>query len=583
MENVRALRDAKLEDAKDIWVHDSSRDYKGRTPLRASTGVWRASLFIIAIELSERLSYFGLATNLIIYLTKVLHYEVKVAAKIVNYWLGVTTIMALAGGFVADAYIGRFSTVFLSSIVYIGGLTLLTTSQLVPPLKPVNSLRVHKVVFFTAIYLISVATAGHKPCLESFGADQFDDNHPVERRKKMSYFNWWNLGLCSGLLLGVTVIVYVEDNVGWAFAGIILAAVMVLSILVFILGRPVYRFRVPEGSPLTPLLQSLVTAISKRNLPLPTNTDELYEVPLTEKTGKRYLCHTDKLRFLDRAAIIDAAGGERWINSWRLSSVTQVEELKLVVSLVPIWLTTLPFGICVAQTSTFFIKQGSIMNRKLAGNFEIPPASIYALGAIAMIVSVASYEKLLVPLLRRVTGNERGISILQRIGTGMAVTVFAMATAAVVEEKRLREAAGNSGELAMSVFWLIPQFMILGLGDGFTIVGLQEYFYDQMPDSMRSLGIALYLSAMGAASFTSSLLITAVDHLTERTRGKSWFAKDLNESRLDLFYWLLTAVNGVNICVYAYVASGYSYKKVKSRVGITNSPETEGAEAIVEQ
>lgn len=31
------------------WVHDSSMDHKGRTPLRASTGAWKASLFIIGI------------------------------------------------------------------------------------------------------------------------------------------------------------------------------------------------------------------------------------------------------------------------------------------------------------------------------------------------------------------------------------------------------------------------------------------------------------------------------------------------------------------------------------------------------
>ncbi|RRT80986.1 hypothetical protein B296_00013887, partial [Ensete ventricosum] len=72
-----------------------------------------------AIEFSERLSYFGLATNLIMYLTKVLHEEVKTAAKNVNYWSGVTTMMPLVGGFVADAYLGRFSTVVISSLVYI--------------------------------------------------------------------------------------------------------------------------------------------------------------------------------------------------------------------------------------------------------------------------------------------------------------------------------------------------------------------------------------------------------------------------------------------------------------------------------
>ena len=77
-------------------------------------------LSLTAIEFGERLCYFGLATNLIIYLTRVLHQELKTAAKNVNYWSGVTSMMPLVGGFVADAYLGRFSTVLLSTLIYIG-------------------------------------------------------------------------------------------------------------------------------------------------------------------------------------------------------------------------------------------------------------------------------------------------------------------------------------------------------------------------------------------------------------------------------------------------------------------------------
>lgn len=70
------------------------------------------------IEFAERLSYFGIATSLIIYLTKILHEDLKTAAKNVNYWAGVTTLMPLFGGFLADAYLGRFSTVLASSVLY---------------------------------------------------------------------------------------------------------------------------------------------------------------------------------------------------------------------------------------------------------------------------------------------------------------------------------------------------------------------------------------------------------------------------------------------------------------------------------
>jgi len=45
--------DANCEEIKDEmkWVLDSSFDHKGRVPLRASTGSWKSSLFIIGKEL----------------------------------------------------------------------------------------------------------------------------------------------------------------------------------------------------------------------------------------------------------------------------------------------------------------------------------------------------------------------------------------------------------------------------------------------------------------------------------------------------------------------------------------------------
>ncbi|XP_021295313.1 protein NRT1/ PTR FAMILY 5.6-like isoform X2 [Herrania umbratica] len=584
-------QEAKRKDGKDEgrdgekWVHDSSVNHKGKVPLRASTGVWKASLFIITIEFSERLSYFGIATNLISYLTNVLHQDLETAAKNVNYWAGVTTIMPLAGGFLADAYFGRFTM----------GLSLLTMSEFIPIIKPCNARvchkprKIHEVLFFLALYFISLGTGGHKPCLESFGADQFDDDHLEERKKKMSYFNWWNFALCCGLLLGVIVIVYVQDKVSWGVADLILTIVMAVTILTFYMGKVYYRYRLPVGSPLTPLLQVLVAAIRKRKLPYPSNPSLLYEVPRLKLSQGRLLCHTSRLRFLDKAAIVEDrenASTEKTHNPWRLATVTKVEEMKLVLSMIPIWLTSLIFGVGVAQASTFFVKQAATMDRRITHNFDIPAASIYSLTAVGMMVSVTIYEKILVPFLRKVTSNERGINILQRIGIGMIFSTLSMVAAACVEMRRLKAVekeimqGGKQVALSMSVFWLAPQYLINGLGDGFALVGLQEYFYDQAPDSMRSLGIAFYLSVIGVGSFLSSFLIIIVDHIT-RKGGKSWIGKDLNMSRLDNFYWMLAALNLLNFCAYIFLARSYTYKNVERGILVPDCPKSDEADLIV--
>jgi dipeptide/tripeptide permease len=171
----------------------------------------------------------------------------------------------------------------------------LATAQLVPRLKPEHSLHLHETLFFVGIYLVSVGTGGHKPALESFGADQFDDTHAAERVQKMSFFNWWNCALCAGVLLGVTVIVYAQERVGWGAASVVLAGVMGASLVVFLAGWRAYRYRVPDGSPLTPLLQVIVAALRKKHLELPADAGELYEVK-PQSTKKRLLCHTDQLR-----------------------------------------------------------------------------------------------------------------------------------------------------------------------------------------------------------------------------------------------------------------------------------------------
>ncbi|PWA89866.1 Major facilitator superfamily domain, general substrate transporter [Artemisia annua] len=551
-----------------LMVCDSSLDHKGGIPLRSSTGTRKAAFFIIAIEFSERLTFFAIASNLITYLTKVMHQDLTTAAKTVNCWAGVTTVMPLLGGFIADSYTGRFVMILLSSIIYLMGLGILTMSQFIPALKPcgdskgscVNPTKHHELVFFIGIYLLSIGTGGHKPSLESFGADQFDDNQLEERKGKMSFFNWWSAALCCGLVLGVTVLVYVEDNSGWGIANLILTVAMFIAIIIFYLGKPLFRYQMPQGSPLTPILQVFVAAMRKRKVPYPSSQDSFYE---PENPQRGLLCHTDKLKFLDKACVVenDEITEGNKPSPWKLTTVTKVEETKLIVNIVPIWLASVLYGVLVAQGSTFFVKQSSTMDRKIGSSFVIPPASIQAFFALGMLFSVIIYDRIITPILRRKAGNERGIPILKRVGIGMFLSILCMIVAALVEKQRLLTAEKEKSKvLSMSAFWLAPQYLLLGIGDAFALVGLQEFFYDQVPDSMRSIGIALYLSVIGVGSFFTSFLIIVVNHFTKQT-GKPWIGKDLTSSRLDKFYWLLAAIFGLNFCIFVLVAKRYSYKQ----------------------
>ncbi|KAJ4966851.1 hypothetical protein NE237_018700 [Protea cynaroides] len=94
-------------------------DYKGSPAIRSETGKWKSSVFIIGVEIAERFSYYGIGSNLITYLTGPLQQSTVTAAVNVNTWSGVASMLPLFGAFVADAYLGRYRTIFLASLLYV--------------------------------------------------------------------------------------------------------------------------------------------------------------------------------------------------------------------------------------------------------------------------------------------------------------------------------------------------------------------------------------------------------------------------------------------------------------------------------
>lgn len=243
-----------------------------------------------------------------------------------------------------------------------------------------------------------------------------------------------------------------------------------------------------------------------------------------------------------------------------------MEEVKLVIRLIPIWLSCLMFNVVQAQLHTFFTKQGSTMIRSIGPHFKLPPASVQGLVGVTILVTVMIYDRVFVAVARKVTGHPSGITTLQRIGFGLFLSILNMVVSAIVEAKRVNIAAKNGlldspkALLPMKIWWLFPQYMICGLSDTFAVVGLQELFYAEMPKSMRSLGAAAHISILGVGSFMSSWIISIVQLISYRLTGETWLRDNLNRSHLDYFYWVLAGLSALNLCVYIWVSKGFVYK-----------------------
>ena len=250
--------------------------------------------------------------------------------------------------------------------------------------------------------------------------------------------------------------------------------------------------------------------------------------------------------------------------------MTQVEELKSIVRLLPVWASGIVFSAVYSQMSTMFVLQGNTMDQHIGPSFKIPSASLSIFDTLSVLFWAPVYDKLIVPLARKFTKNERGFTQLQRMGIGLVISVFSMVTAGGLEVVRLKYVRKNNlydaENIPMSIFWQIPQYFFIGCAEVFTFIGQMEFFYDQAPDAMRSMMAALSLTTVGLGNYLSTLIVTIVTKVSTRHGKLGWIPSNLNKGHLDYFFWLLAILSVVNFFVYLLVAKSYTSKRATGRL-----------------
>ncbi|KAF8051551.1 hypothetical protein N665_1708s0003 [Sinapis alba] len=508
--------------------------------MRSSSGGWKSARLIIGVEMAEQLAYYGISSNLITYLTGPLGESTAAAAANVNTWSGTVSFLPLLWGFIADSFLGRFRTILIASSLYLLGLGQLSFSTMISShRKDPNQLQV--ILFFCSLYFIAIGHGGYKPCIKVFGADQLDGTDLKEIKAKSSYFNWLMFGSCISMLTTRLISIFIQENLSWSLGFGIPSVSMLLSLLLFLLGTKNYRFSTARGenkNPFARISHVFMEAVRNRRQPDLDNPNQpLLIVPNQD---------SKQLRFLDRAAIS--------------CDLAEIEEAKAVLKLFPIWMSCLVYAIVCAQSHTFFTKQGATMDRSISPGLIVPAATLQCFISLTMIIFIPIYDRLLVPIARFFTRNPSGITMLQRIGSGLFLSILAMVVAALVESKRLQTSRDDATTL-MSVWLLVPQYVICGVADVLAMVGLQEFFYDQVPCELRSVGMALNLSIFGVGNFLSSFMISFIDKVTRQSGQRSWFDNDLNKAHLDYFYWLLACLSSIGLGSYLWFAKSYVYNR----------------------
>ncbi|KAM3353572.1 hypothetical protein ACQJBY_024623 [Aegilops geniculata] len=544
---------------------------------------WKCMPFIIATETFEKVGSVGVAANLTVYLVKRYNIGRLAAANITNIFYGTLNFAPLLGAFISDAYLGRFRTLAYGSFFSLLGMLGLTLSASVPALKPPDCSQTAQLgghcnspstlqlsVLYISLAFLTIGGGAIRPCSLPFGVDQFDMTDEKSRKGLNSYYNWYYGTTTAALVFSMTILIYIQNSISWPIGFGIPTFFMLLSIIILFMGTRLYVHVPPEGSIFTGIAQVLVASFKKRRLKLshPDNINQQELLLFSPPIGGHRIFRlplTSQFRCLNKGAIvrdgdINDDGSAR--NSWELCSIQQIEEVKCLLRIVPICISGIICFVALAQQFTYIILQTLTMDCHLGTHFEIPAGSVISISLIALTAFLPIYDRILVPIARRFTGVESGITLLQRQGIGLVISPISMVVAGLIEHKRRNSALSNGGKSPMSVMWLAPQLILMGIAEAFNAVGQIEFYNKQFPEQMLTLAGSLFFVTLAGANYLSTALANITRKVTTRDGHTSWLTDDINLGKLDYYFYFIALIGVLNLFYFLICSHYYQYKSM---------------------
>ncbi|KAL1545511.1 hypothetical protein AAHA92_22229 [Salvia divinorum] len=495
------------------------------------------------------------------YLTDVWGLSLIHAALILNIWNGVYRILPLFFLYLVDKYLGHLKLLVFTSLAYAAGITMVAVST--PPLanatgtckryEPECVGRAQKGILIAGLALIAVGVAGNLVSL-------------------LPYLTWKNKsdGTSSGQGVAIYQIAGLIGVVVVSIAGAIAlpyirpptlkfgipAICSVIGTSLFLTGYSKYTDATPPyNSPLFNVFRVLVAASLKSFRSYPESNQSYHG----HEIGKMEFTTTRCLGGLHKAAIILRGEEIPTGKSWTLCTVEQVEEAKIAVRMVPMWMTFIVCGVVAAIGDTYFVEQAGKLNRNI-GRLRLPIQ-------VLLLVRRSTKDWLGSKVTRLLEKYRRDRAPSYGIAVGMLCSILCCISAALVERMRLNVVRSHGlldqpdEKIKMSIYWLLFQFVLLGGLEAFLDNSMSAYYRDQSPGSVENYLVNFIRGVTGLGYMCSALSVYVVGKISEKGGRTNWFQHTLNRSRLDYYYWVLAVLSLLNLAVFVFVALFYRYRK----------------------
>ncbi|XP_060577715.1 solute carrier family 15 member 4-like [Ruditapes philippinarum] len=508
-------------------------DDVGREPSKSGGKITGERLFVVAsilvTELCERLTYYSVVANMVLFCTSELNFSSDDASVVTLVFSGTVYLIPVIGGYVADSLAGKYNTILGSGLIYVLGLFLLPASA-VDYRKWFGgeedlSIEARKGYFFSGLVLVAIGTGGIKANVGPFGAQQVDD---LGSDAVQSFFNWFYWFINAGAVVAYSGVAYVQQEVGFDFGFLIPLLSMIIAIVIFMFAKPKYKHTPIGGSILTSSFKVCCQSINGCNDPSWSHA------------------HKDH-------------GGSY--------SKEMIEGVKAVLRVIPVFILVIVYWAVYSQMSTSLFLQSERMNISV-GDAKLPAAMLNIFNTLIILILIPIMDRIVYPLLAK---YGKSPTHLQRIGIGMVLAALAMLYAGMMEIIRKNDIRDNGyitqtlskdefNASKLTMFAQIPEFAFIGSSEVFASISGLEFAYTQAPQFMQGLIMGLFLMTSGLGSYLASLIVAIVG-AWRKDEASDWFPKEPNNGHLEYLLFLLAALTFINLFIFIFVAKWYKYKK----------------------
>ncbi|KAM3917171.1 solute carrier family 15 member 2 [Leptodactylus fuscus] len=368
-----------------------------RVPTLCGTNYPLSILFIIVNEFCERFSFYGMKAVLTLYFLNYLHWDENLSTTIYHAFTGLCYFTPIIGAPIADAWLGKFNTIFWLSILYVIGHVI----KSVGAIPSVGSTEVHVALSIIGLIAIAIGTGGIKPCVSAFGGDQFNEEHVQERAK---FFSIFYLAINAGSLISTFVTPVLRGGVQcfdmdcYALAFGVPAALMFFALIVFVGGSGMYKKYPPQGNILGSVFKCIGFAIKNR-------------------WNHRSKAHPKREHWLDWAT-------EKYPKKL-------ITEVKMVTKVLFLYIPLPMFWALFDQQGSRWTLQATRMNTDFKG-FVAQPDQMQVLNPLLILILIPVFDLGIYPLVKLCKIDFKPIP---KMTIGMIIAALAFVVATVIEFK----------------------------------------------------------------------------------------------------------------------------------------------------